>query len=299
MDFKKVTLDDLPEIQNCVFAGECRACDFSAVNLFIWQCIYKNEICIEDGFLFRRSLSEKGVPKYTFPIGNGNVGRALDKISADAANFSAPLCFSGLTDSQTEILSAHFENRAFNFTPRRDRADYIYSAEKLATLSGKKYHSKRNFINRFNQNYGSRAEIAPITPADIPEVSEYSRIWCEANGCRHGNGLEEEACAISTALKNWKDLNLTGALLRLDGRVCAFNFASPLTADTADVHVEKADDSIEGAYAVINNALAKMLLPNYVYINREEDLGLPGLRQAKESYRPEILLMRTDAAEAV
>ena len=85
----------------------------------------------------------------------------------------------------------------------------------------------------------------------------------------------------------------------MDGKVCAFNFASPLTADTADVHVEKADDTFEGSYAVINNALAKLLLPKYKFLNREEDLGLPGLRQAKESYRPEILLMRTDAAEVL
>ncbi|MBR6772429.1 MAG: DUF2156 domain-containing protein [Clostridia bacterium] len=297
MDFKKVTLDDLSEIRSCVFAAKCLACDFSPANLFIWQCIYKNEIRIEDGFLFRRSLSKGGSPRYTFPVGKGDVGAALEKIAADAKSFGSPLFLSGLTDEQKDLLSVLLPSESFEFTPRRDRADYIYSAEKLATLSGKKYHSKRNFINRFNLTYGARAEIAPITAKDIPEVAEYSRIWCEANGCRHGEGLEEEACAISTALKNWESLELTGALLRLDGKVCAFNFASPLTEDTADVHVEKADDCIEGAYAVINNALAKMLYPKYRFLNREEDLGLPGLRQAKESYRPEILLMRTDARE--
>lgn len=297
MDFKKVTLNDLADIRSCVFASECLACDFSAVNLFIWQCIYKNEIRIEDGFLFRRSLSKNNSPRYTFPIGKGDISAALDKIAADAAEFGAPLFFSGVTDEQTELLSEHFKTKNFQLTPRRDRADYIYSAEKLATLSGKKYHSKRNFINRFNQLYGSRAEITPITIEDIPDIAQYSKQWCEANGCRHGEGLEEESCAISNALKNWESLELTGALLRLDGKVCAFNFASALTADTADVHVEKADDSIEGAYTVINNALAKMLLSKYRYINREEDLGLSGLRQAKESYRPEILLMRTDAEE--
>ena len=299
MEFRTVTLDDLSDIRSRVFESECLACDFSAVNLFIWQCIYKNDICIEDGFLFRRSISKNGSPRYTFPIGSGDLGEALDKIAADAAKFGSPLFFSGLTDEQKELLVSHFPLRSFEFTPRRDRADYIYSTEKLATLSGKKYHSKRNFINRFNLTFGERAEIAPITPKDIPEVEKYSREWCEVNGCRHGEGLEEEACAISNALKNWESLGLTGALLRLDGKICAFNFASPLTADTADVHVEKADDTVEGAYAVINNALAKMLLPKYRFLNREEDLGLPGLRQAKESYRPEILLMRTDAAEVL
>ena len=299
MDFKKVTLNDLAEIRSRVFEAECLACDFSAVNLFIWQCIYKNDIYVEDGFLFRRSFSKNGSPRYTFPIGKGDTAAALEKIAADAKSFASPLFFSGLTDGQKELLVSHFSSKNFMFTPRRDRADYIYSTEKLATLSGKKYHSKRNFINRFNQTYGERAEIAPITLKDIPEIAEYSRIWCEANGCRHGEGLEEEACAISNALKNWESLDLTGALLRLDGNICAFNFASPLTADTADVHVEKADDAIEGAYAVINNALAKMLLPKYSFLNREEDLGLPGLRQAKESYRPEILLMRTDAEEVL
>ena len=299
MIFKSVELSDLPDIQKCVFASGCRACDFSPVNLFIWQCIYKNRICIEDGFLFRRNEGKNGEVRYAFPLGAGEVRPALEKIRADAAENGAPLVFTGLTDEQLSMVTEHFSDKSFSLSPRRDRADYVYSSEKLATLSGKKYHSKRNFINRFNQNYGSRAEIAPITEKDLPEIAEYSRLWCETNGCRHENGLEEEACAISTALKNWNELGLTGALLRLDGKVCAFNFASALTADTADVHVEKADDTVEGSYAVINNALAKMLLPRFSYINREEDLGLPGLRQAKESYRPEILLMRTDAREEV
>ncbi|MBR4941177.1 MAG: DUF2156 domain-containing protein [Clostridia bacterium] len=298
MNFKNVELSDLEAIGQCVALSGCRACDFSPVNLFIWRQIYKNEICIEDGFLFRRSITRVGTPRYTFPLGWGSCGAALDKIRSDAAGFGAPLCFSGLTEDQKDEVTRHFSDLTFNFEPRRDRADYIYSTEALASLSGKKYHSKRNFINRFNQKYGSRAEISPISHEDLPEIYQYSRIWCEANGCRHDESLEKESCAIAEALNNWDKLMLSGAVLRLDGKVCAFNFASPITEDTADVHVEKADDSIEGAYAVINNALAKMLLPRFRYLNREEDMGLPGLRQAKESYRPEILLMRCDALEA-
>ena len=297
MEFKNVSAELLPRIAECVSASGCLACDFTPVNLFIWRNIFKNEIALEKGFLFRRSFTSQGSPRYTFPLGAGDPAEALELILEDSRRFGAPLCFSGLTDGQLETVLSRFPEKEFELVPRRDRADYIYSAEALATLSGKKYHAKRNFINRFTQKYGDSARISPITPGDIPEILEYSRHWCEANGCRHGEGLEKEACAISDALANWEMLGLFGAVLRIDGRVCAFNFASHINPTAADVHVEKAEDSIEGCYAVINNALAKMLAPKYRYLNREEDMDLPGLRQAKLSYRPEILLTRTDARE--
>lgn len=298
MIFRDITTEDIDGIRRCAEASGCRACDSSAVNMFIWKRLYRQEFCFEGNFLFRRSFDKSGMPVYGFPLGRGEIGKALEKTERDAAELGRGFGFWGLTEEQMRSVDALWPGR-FEFSEQPDIADYIYTSESLAELPGKKYHSKRNFLNRFEQKYGDISTVLPITQADIREISEYSSRWCAANGCRHDDSsLAVESCAIGTALANWDALGLFGAVLRVDGRVRAYNVASELLPDTADVHVEKADEEIEGAYAVVNNALAKMLRQKYRYINREEDMGLPGLRRAKESYRPAIRLMRYTAAQS-
>ncbi len=294
MNFRQIELEDRELALPCIEAAGSMSCDTSFVNMFIWKNIYKSEICFENGFLFRRGVGAERF-KYRFPLGGGDIFAALSAIEKDAGEAGRLPEFVGLTEDHCGVIEKAYPGVRYMFEKKPDWADYIYRASDLAELTGKKYHAKRNFINRFQQQYEGRYTLAEIRRDEFPEILEFTRIWCEKNGCIHDMDLSRELCAVKTAFSYYEALGLVGLCLRLDGKVIAYTLASRLIKGVADVHFEKADSDIDGSYAVINNALARHLAKEYVYINREEDLGLPGLRKAKASYHPEIHLMRYNA----
>ena len=158
----------------------------------------------------------------------------------------------------------------------------------LDALVGKKFQSKRNHVNKFKRTYNY--EYTPITPDRIQECLDLEAEWCKANNCDQHEGTGNERRALVYALHNFEELGLTGGILHVDGKIAAFTFGMPINQDTFGVHVEKADTSIDGAYAMINYEFANHIPEQYVYLNREEDLGIEGLRKAKLSYQPAIIL---------
>ena len=167
-----------------------------------------------------------------------------------------------------------------------DGDDYIYLAEKLRTLSGKKLQSKRNLVNRFKAAYEGRWSYEDMTRDNIKDAFAFHIHWCNLNGCARERDFEGETCAIVQALHNFDYLNLRGGLLRLDGEVIAFTFGCKATPDMFVVQIEKADHTIQGAYQMINQQFVQRNCNDVEYVNREEDLGLEGLRKAKKSYYP-------------
>ncbi len=157
------------------------------------------------------------------------------------------------------------------------------------TLKGKKFQAKRNHINRFRNTYPDY-EYTPITPDRIQECLDLEAEWCKVNHCDQQEGTGNERRALIYALHNFEALGLTGGILHVNGKIVAFTFGMPINHETFGVHVEKADTSIEGAYAMINYEFANRIPEQYIYINREEDLGLEGLRKAKLSYQPVTIL---------
>lgn len=274
----------------CIEASGSISCDSSFVNMYIWENIYQQLIHFENGFLFRCGQGPNRFV-YKFPLGSGDIFAALKLVEQDAASCGKIPEFDALTKENCEIIAKAFPDTPYSFHIMPGAADYIYKTQDLVNLSGRTYHAKRNFINRFQRQYADRSEIGVITEKDYDEILEFNKKWCEKDGCIHDN-LLSESCAIKKAFAHYNDLSLEGLWLRIDGEIKAYTFASRLTKDVADVHVEKADADIAGAYAVINNAFANMLADRYTYINREEDLGLPGLRKAKQSYYPMILLSK-------
>ena len=182
----------------------------------------------------------------------------------------------------------------FTFTADRDYADYLYLRTDLATLAGKKLQPKRNHVNKFKRTYPDY-QYTPITPDRIGECLDLEAEWCLANNCQQHEGTGNERRALTYALDHFEELGLTGGILHVGGRIAAFTFGMPINRDTFGVHVEKADTSIEGAYAMINYEFANHVPPQYVYLNREEDLGIEGLRKAKLSYQPAIILQKYSA----
>ncbi|MCL2884173.1 MAG: phosphatidylglycerol lysyltransferase domain-containing protein, partial [Oscillospiraceae bacterium] len=176
----------------------------------------------------------------------------------------------------------------FEVTPLPDAFDYVYEREALSTLAGKVFHGKRGHIAAFSAKYAW--EYERIDDANTPEVLQAAAQWCSEHGCCQDDSLTAENCAIVEAMMNRDALNIKGGLLRVDGKVIAFTFASPITDEVADIHVEKALSDYADAYAVINREFAARELSAYRYINRENDLGVEGLRKAKRSYHPAFMV---------
>lgn len=171
----------------------------------------------------------------------------------------------------------------------RDSADYVYETEKLISLSGKKYHGKKNHINKFNRLYPDWT-YEKITDENVEECFQMALNWRRENGCDEDVDKNAEMCVTLNSLRLMKELELSGGLIRVDGRVVAFSIGEPVCDDTMVVHIEKAYADVQGAYTIINQQFLTHEASQYQYVNREEDMGDPGLRQAKESYRPVFLV---------
>ena len=223
-----------------------------------------------------------------------DLAEAIHWLEEDSLANSHPLCMLGITPENRALLEATHPD-GFFYIPERDYFDYIYLREDLATLKGKKYQPKRNHINNFKKRY--TYEYLPITPEIVPQCLELERQWFKANNesAEEEEELSDERRSLTYALHHAEELDLTGGAIRVEGKIIAFSFGAPINHDTFGVHVEKADVSYEGAYTVINQEFAAHLPEQYTYVNREEDLGIPGLRQAKLSYQPAILLEKSAA----
>ncbi len=256
---------------------------------YIWRKTGNPYFAIDSGFAVLR-FGFNGKYTFAFPAGEGDIKPVLDNLIAYAKNEGIDLKISA-EKSGADMLKSLYGDM-FDIKEDRNYFDYIYKSEKLALLSGKKYHSKRNHVTRFFKQGG---EYEPITSENIDECFEMSREWCKLYGCGKSQSLQDEYCAVKQCFENFFKLGMKGGLLRLNGKVAAFCMGEEVNESEFIVHVEKAYHDIEGAYAAINNCFANTLYEKYEYINREDDTGDEGLRKAKLSYKPEILLEKYTA----
>ncbi|MDE5710075.1 MAG: phosphatidylglycerol lysyltransferase domain-containing protein [Bacteroides sp.] len=284
--FKDVTLEDRELITRYTLDSPRRNCDLSFSNLCSWRFLYNTKFAVMDGFLLLKFWAD-GELVYMMPIGTGDLKKALEVLMADARREGQPFCLLGICEGMCSELEAIMPGR-FRFTADRDYADYLYLRSDLATLAGKKLQAKRNHVNKFRRTY--HYEYTSITPARIAEWLELEARWCRANHCDQHEGTGNERRALVYALHHFEELGLTGGILHVDGQIAAFTFGMPINRDTFGIHVEKADTEIDGAYAMINYEFANHIPEQYLYINREEDLGIEGLRRAKLSYQPAVIL---------
>ncbi len=287
LTFKDITPADKNLITSFTMNSNRRNCDLSFSNLCSWKFLYNTQFAVVEGFLIFKFWVE-GKLAYMMPLGNGDLKSVLKKLEKDANEEGHPFCMLGVCSSMRTELETIMPGQ-FVFTEDRDYADYIYLRSDLATLKGKKFQPKRNHINKFRNTYPDYT-YSPITPERIPECLELEAEWCKENNCDQQEGTGNERRALIYALQHFQELGLTGGILHARGRMAAFTFGMPISQDTFGTHVEKADTSIEGAYAMINYEFANHIPEQYLYINREEDLGIEGLRKAKLSYQPVIIL---------
>ncbi|MDY3090667.1 MAG: DUF2156 domain-containing protein, partial [Porphyromonas sp.] len=163
----------------------------------------------------------------------------------------------------------------------------------MVSLSGKSLQPKRNHINKFERSYPDYT-YSEVTEDNLQACLDLSAAWLDHSGETDSSRLDEQMM-IERCLRNRESLGLQTGVLTVEGRVVAFSFGSPINATTFGIHAEKADINYEGAFAMINREFARRIPEQYTYINREEDLGLEGLRRSKQSYKPELLLIKDTA----
>jgi hypothetical protein len=174
------------------------------------------------------------------------------------------------------------------FIPQRDYFDYVYLSSDLAELPGSAYSKIRNRVNKFKRNY--TYEVGEINRENMDEIQEFLKRWCLWKDCESDPLLENERKAILFSMSHYFDLGLSGIFIRIENAIEAIAVFEEMNRDTAVVHYEKGSPDYDGIYKIINQETAKILQKDFKFINRESDMGVPGLRQAKMSYRPHHMI---------
>lgn len=284
IEFTPITLDKKLIYDKYLLDGQERGCEYSFSNLYMWG--RQSGAIVNEHIVLFSQYNRRSV--YPFPVGVGDKKAVLDAVIADSKERGIPCRFTGLGPQETEILDKLYPGM-FRYHCDRDFFDYVYDIDDLADLKGRKYHSKRNHLKKFYDNFPDH-RVEPISAENIPRVKDMLDKWYQDRLAQNPNSdFQMEQIALSKALRDYEKLGMDGLML-LDGdRVVAFTIGSRISNNTIDVHFEKSHRDIDGGYAAINCEFAKYIrnkYPDIRFLNREDDMGIEGLRKAKESYHP-------------
>lgn len=284
LSFRPITIEDRPLLHSFMWKSKDHGSEYSFANLFFWG---EQQICTE--FDTPLILSRFGdwmaylyprTPEYTV------------ELMEDAAERDIPFRYWGMTLEETEKLEAYFPD-TFRIEAFRDGFDYVYDIERLCSLSGKKLQSKRNHCNRFEQDHPDY-KVLPLTPELLEQCRDFTARWYEEHAHLHDpSDYDREKIAISKAFEHFQALEMEGIALVCDLGLVGFSMGNRIRKDMFDINYEKALAAVNGAYPMVNREFARYLHEKYPEIrllDREDDMGIPGLRKAKESYYPDILL---------
>lgn len=280
LEFREITIEDRERAKELLSYSDYRGCEYTFGNNFIWSEPFGIKVAFYKDFYIVQSEGE-----FFYPAGRGDFKEAVEELRLYCREQGKCLCFGSSPKSGMEFIKETYGEEAEIYS-NPDFFDYCYNYEDLATLIGKKYHSKRNFINRFIQNDWSYEEIGDY---NIPDCMTVLDKWKEENSDTKDPSMEQEIAATRKGLEYFKELGFRGGLLRVEGKPVAFTFGEGINSDTFDVHVEKALSDYDGTYPMINREFVKRSCSDYRYINREEDVGEENLRKAKLSYHPAFM----------
>lgn len=287
IEFKPVRLEDRPVIERYTMPSGICNCDLAFANMYCWQAVFHSAWAEIGGFLVIRFQIDGGERiGYMQPVGEGDFGPIIPALREDAHAHGQRLRIIGLTDDGREMIRRMHAGQ-FAFESDRALEDYIYHADDLRSLTGRRYQPKRNHINRFTATYPDY-RYEPLTAKHFDECMALEREWRHTHE-GHTSELCAEQRAMQRAFEHFDELGLIGGCIYVGDRLAAFTYGSAVNDHTFDTHVEKADTEFDGAFTIINKLFAEHLPERFTLINREEDLGLDGLRQAKLSYHPAFL----------
>lgn len=285
LKFKNIEIKDIEIFKKYLNNTNELSCENTFANLLIWQKAYNNMIAVYNDMLFIKSGKDEE-EFFALPFG-GNLTEGINLIKEYCGDKEPKFWVSegGLFDSFLKLYGDEYE-----LTEIRENFDYIYLSKDLAELSGKKYHSKRNHINAFSKKYDW--EYLKINSDNISVIKDCFNEWHSQNDFKEDFDMKHEKQGIGLILDNASLFDIKGGAIKVDGKVVAFTFGMPINNRVFNVHIEKALNEYNGAYALINREFVKNELSSYELINREDDLGLEGLRKSKLSYKPFILLKK-------
>lgn len=285
--FKKVEMKDRELINHYLAQQKTRSCEMTFANIYLWSVYYKVDYAIVEDMLIFRGSEDRVF--FDYPVGKEEgVKPAIDALLEYCRERGQRFILGLVTPEKFARLEELYPGM-FEISYDRDAADYVYETEKLANLSGKKYHGKKNHINKFERLY-PEWKYEPINDSNVEDCFQMALSWRRMNGCEEDPEKSAEMCVTLNSLRLFKELELRGGLLRVNGEVVAFSIGEPVCDDTMVVHIEKAFSEVDGAYPMINREFVRHEAAGYTYVNREEDLGEEGLRRAKLSYHPVFLV---------
>jgi len=286
-EMRSIQLGDRVLIAEIIQAQNPHQSELTFTNLFVWRNAYQLHLCqIDDAIAV---FAWRADPEDSFllpPLGEKADSRVVETcLSHLDANGHAPIM---ARVTKQDINRLGIAEKEFTIEPDRDHWDYVYAVRDLVELSGNKYHRKRNHIEQFNNTYESR--YVRLTPERVSACRELQDRWCDEKHCDLVTTLRAEAKAVKEVLENIETLRVVGGCIEIDGNVEAFTLGEMLNDETVVIHIEKANAAFHGLYQVINQQFLKNEWDKIRYVNREQDMGVPGLRKAKESYYPDHMV---------
>ena len=289
---KEIKLEDKALFNNFFQKYPPQTSEFTFTNLYMWRNFYrfnfmewKNHLLLFSHDIFEAKKTPASGNKkalYFFPPIGPNPAEIIVSLFENLKAVE----FHRVPERISENIRNHdkFPSLSIDILEDRDNWDYVYEAENLRNLPGNQYRQNRRWLNKFLEKYDYEFKI--LTENEVELCKKLQLEWCVLRECEDDEGLKEEELAIYDALDNFLALGFQGALICIDDKCAAYTFGEMLNPETMVIHVEKAHMNYEGAYQAINNLFLKNSFENTIYVNREQDLGVPGLRRAKESYKP-------------
>lgn len=273
MDWKKLTIDSREELQKFL-KNKFETSDMNFTNLFLWSFSENIQYTVENEILYIKGFYE-GNEYYFSPVSKDDNKDKIITAVKKIKEKNGKIVF--IPESYKEFLKEDFI-----VTEERDSFDYIYLQEDLAELKGRKFSSKKNKINKFKKTYNFTYE--KISRENIEDIRIFQREWT-------GNRKEDtiiisETMGIEELLNNYETLELRGGVIKVDGKIVAYAIGEKLTENMGVIHIEKGIFDYQGSYQMINMYVAKEEFSDVKLMNREDDFGSLGLREAKLSYQP-------------
>ncbi len=260
--------------------------EFTFTNIFAWRSAYQFCVARMDD-LFLLVSSKDRYPDLFDPIGPAEKKKDVIEKCMSLYGEDKRIKFVRLPQETAALFK---DSSRFEIEEDRDNFDYVYSTEDLIHLRGKDFDGKRNFIKRFKESYGFSYKRA--TKDNIDACLSFEEEWCLAKDCQRTEGLKKEKEAVTEILENFQFLGVKGGMIEIGGKIEAVSLGEALNHETFVVHVEKANGRFIGIYQAINQMLCSHEAAKFKYVNREQDLGVLGLRKAKESYHPRMMVKK-------
>ncbi len=291
LTLREVELSDRDFVNRKLIERSGRNCELCFGNMYIWRCVFSIRIADYEDMLLVSMEDDEG-EYFLAPTGNGDMAAAIREVKAYFAEKGKPARFCYVAEEDVPLIEAAAPGE-FTKTHLRDTDDYIYLTESLANLEGKLFHGKRGHIKHFRSKYFH--EYVPITPELIPEALELSETWCKQHAYSDNEEEAFDFCATKQLFANYDELGAIGGAVLVEGKMAGFSAGTPRYpgSDEFVVHLEKGLIRYDGIYSAVNNLFTRDIMEQgYKYANREEDMGISGLRKSKLSYNPELVLQK-------